>query len=89
MHELGRKYTFEIAAPGEQAQCAAHVEHWDFHWQRMDFYEQPYDITPETELSVPCEYDTTSVSEPVRPGWGTRNEMCLATWYVTVPRQHE
>jgi hypothetical protein len=25
------------------------------------------------------------VTEPVSPGWGTRNEMCLATLMVALP----
>lgn len=86
MHALGRKYELTITQPGDEAQCAARVDHWDFHWQRMYFYKQPYIITGDTELSVTCEYDTTSVNEPVRPGWGTRNEMCLATLFFAVPR---
>jgi len=34
---------------------------------------------------VTCDYDTSSVDAPVRPGWGTGNEMCLATLFFTVP----
>jgi hypothetical protein len=34
---------------------------------------------------VTCDYDTRSVKDPVLPGWGTSNEMCLATLYFTAP----
>ncbi len=36
-------------------------------------------------FNVTCDYDTTSVTAPVQPGWGTSNEMCLATLYFTAP----
>ena len=32
-----------------------------------------------------CEFDTSADKEPITPGWGTQNEMCLATLYMTVP----
>jgi hypothetical protein len=86
MHELGRTYNMRITQPGEEAACSAQIDHWNFHWQRMYFYEQPYNLTGDTRIAVDCEYDTTSVNEPVMPGWGTSNEMCLATLFLTVPR---
>jgi hypothetical protein len=51
----------------------------------MYFYAQPLLLTPRSRLEVTCDYDTSSVTEPVLPGWGTRNEMCLATLYFTAP----
>jgi hypothetical protein len=85
MHELGRKYEMTLTTPGASAQCAAKVERWDFDWQRMYFYASPLTIKPDTELSVTCDYDTSSKTEPVKPGWGTRNEMCLATLMFSLP----
>jgi hypothetical protein len=61
------------------------VQHWDFHWQRMYFYQEPLTVTQDSRISVTCDYDTSDVKTPVKPGWGTRNEMCLATLYFTVP----
>ena len=88
MHALGRTYKMTITQPGAGEACAAQVDHWDFHWQRMYFYEKPYELTRDTQLAVDCEYDTTSVTAPVQPGWGTSNEMCLATLFLTVPSEH-
>jgi mono/diheme cytochrome c family protein len=85
MHQLGRKYHMIIADPAEAPACAVDIQSWDFHWQRMYFYEQPRTIRSDSSVSVSCDYDTSSVTEPVLPGWGTRNEMCLATLYLTVP----
>jgi hypothetical protein len=87
MHALGRKYELTIAQNDQAAECAAKIERWDFHWQRMYFYQEPYVITPSTTFSVSCDYDTSSVSQPVRPGWGTGNEMCLATLFLGVDKE--
>ena len=85
MHQLGRRYQFRVTSANANA-CAADVQNWDFHWQRMYFYDQPPALTAaQTEFTVTCDYDTTGVSEPVLPGWGTSNEMCLATLYFSAP----
>ena len=71
---------------GAQASCGADVQQWDFHWQRMYFYQTPIVITPTTRFEVTCDFDTSERTTPVLPGWGTQNEMCLATLYFTAPR---
>lgn len=84
MHELGRKYRMSLVDGAEKA-CGVDVQDWDFHWQRMYFYEQPIQLDSSTSIEVTCDFDTSSKSQPVLPGWGTQNEMCLATLFVTVP----
>jgi hypothetical protein len=84
MHELGHKYRMTVHQ-GDVPHCAADVQSWDFHWQRLYFYEEPYALTNATTLEVTCDFDTSARTEPVLPGWGTQNEMCLATLYLTVP----
>jgi hypothetical protein len=76
MHAYGRAMRFEIA-DSEQTECAADVPRWDFNWQLQYFYEQPRTLGLDDVLRVRCEFDTTAADEPVRPGWGTYNEMCL------------
>jgi hypothetical protein len=85
MHGLGRRYEFDVQNGTPASGCAARIDDWNFHWQRMYFYQTPYRLTPDSEIQVTCDYDTRSVTEPVLPGWGTENEMCLATLYVTIP----
>lgn len=84
MHELGHKYRMNLVNGGTEA-CGIDVQSWDFHWQRMYFYEQPIPLTEQDAIQVTCDFDTSSKSSPVLPGWGTQNEMCLATLFVTVP----
>jgi hypothetical protein len=85
MHGLGRRYEFDVQNGTAASGCAARIDDWNFHWQRMYFYQTPYPLKPDSEIQVTCDYDTTSVSDPVLPGWGTENEMCLATLYITIP----
>jgi len=84
MHQLGRKYRMNIGRDAEQT-CGVDVQSWDFHWQRMYFYENPIPIGESTDIQVTCDFDTSERSNPVLPGWGTQNEMCLATLYITAP----
>ncbi len=84
MHQRGRKYRMNLGT-GSDLGCAMDVQSWDFHWQRMYFYSQPLPITSSSNLEVTCDYDTTGDTAPVLPGWGTRNEMCLATMYFSIP----
>jgi mono/diheme cytochrome c family protein len=84
MHELGRKYRMNLI-DGDAQSCGIDVQSWDFHWQRMYFYDKPIALDPQQAVQVTCDFDTSSKSEPVLPGWGTQNEMCLATLFVTVP----
>jgi Copper type II ascorbate-dependent monooxygenase, C-terminal domain len=83
MHELGR--TFQMSVTGSAERCGIEIPSWDFHWQRMYFYDEPLSLAATDSLQVTCDFDTSSRSEPVLPGWGTQNEMCAAIVYVTAP----
>lgn len=85
MHERGRRYELAVGASAEDATCAAEIRRWDFHWQHLYFYSDPFDLSADSGIQVTCDYDTSNDTEPVLPGWGTRNEMCLAVLYLTVP----
>lgn len=85
MHERGRRYELAVGTSAEDATCAAEIRRWDFHWQHLYFYSDPFDLTADSGVQVTCDYDTSNDTEPVLPGWGTRNEMCLAVLYLTVP----
>ncbi|HET6582382.1 MAG TPA: hypothetical protein VFG69_03020, partial [Nannocystaceae bacterium] len=80
MHERGTKMRMDIV--GDHAACATEVPHWDFHWERMYFYDEPMRVDASDTLQVTCTYDTRDATEPVSPGWGTQNEMCLMGLFV-------
>ena len=84
MHGRGLRQFLNIG-PANASSCAAHLENWSFHWQEFYYYKTPIAITPDTQLSVTCEYDTSADTMAVLPGWGTRNEMCLTVLMVAMP----
>ena len=84
MHGRGVSQQLRLGPANDMA-CAANLAHWDFHWQEFYFYKTRPQITPDTAIEVTCEYNTMTDVEPVLPGWGTRNEMCLAVMMVALP----
>ncbi len=84
MHERGRAMQVYVARPGEQ-QCLVEVPAWDFEWQRMYFFDEAVALESSDQLRVWCHYDTSRDDEPITPGWGTQNEMCLPGLLVTYP----
>jgi hypothetical protein len=86
MHQRGRKWELRLgnAGAGDKS-CIGKVDAWDFHWQRGYFYQTPPRIDASSEMQLTCQYDTSTDKEPVLPGWGTRNEMCLAVLMVALP----
>src|SRR5262249_25651767 len=85
MHGRGLRQVLRLGPAGGDLACAAHLESWSFHWQEFYFYQTMPKITPTTQVQVTCEYDTSQDTTPVLPGWGTRNEMCLAVLMVALP----
>jgi hypothetical protein len=86
MHQRGRKSELRLFGPGNQDICAARVEDWNFHWQKSYFYRGPRPtLTPDSQIQLTCDYDTSQDHAPVLPGWGTRNEMCLDILMVALP----
>ncbi|HET6147573.1 MAG TPA: hypothetical protein VFH68_08570 [Polyangia bacterium] len=86
MHGRGVRQMLKIG-PAASPACAAHLENWNFHWQEFYFYKTPIAIGPDSQVQLTCEYDTSADTMPVLPGWGTRNEMCMAIMMVALPPQ--
>jgi len=84
MHGHARRYELAIGSPPAAA-CALDIPGWDVHWQRLYFYAAPKPIGAGTLLGATCDYDTSSDTEPVAPGWGVANEMCATILYFTAP----
>lgn len=81
MHDFGHRIDMWLSGP-DGDECAAEVLQWDFDWQLMYFYDEPLALTGDKTLTVTCDYDTRGATEPVAPGWGTQNEMCLMGLFV-------
>jgi hypothetical protein len=84
MHGRARRYALTLGS-APSASCALDIPAWDVHWQRLYFYAKPTSIGPATRFGATCEYDTSSDTEPVSPGWGAANEMCATILYFTAP----
>jgi hypothetical protein len=85
MHQRGKSLELRIGSAANDMACAARTERWDFHWQKMYFYKTRPRLTATSALQVTCDFDTTADHDPVLPGWGTGNEMCLALMMVALP----
>ncbi len=84
MHGLGR--TAVVSRLDDHgASCLLKIPRWDTSWQLMYFYDQPVPLPAGSQLSVECEYDTTSRHTPTLYGIRTVDEMCFAYFYVTSP----
>ncbi|KIG13706.1 conserved hypothetical protein-putative thiol-disulfide isomerase or thioredoxin [Enhygromyxa salina] len=86
MHAFGTQMKVRVLdEQGQEVGCVGDVQRWDFNWQLYYFMEQPIVLQPGYQIEVTCTYDTTDASEPISPGWGTYNEMCLAGVYLVEP----
>lgn len=85
MHERGRKWRATVVDDAGE-RCLGDVQRWDFAWQLYYFFNDPPILTSTSRVQVTCDYDTRDVTEPITPGWGTQNEMCLAGLFVVPPK---
>lgn len=79
MHRLGTA----LSIRSDRGGCALDIPRWDFDWQMVYFLDQPYESADGEEVELRCTFDTTSVTEEVRWGEGTNDEMCVAFLYVS------
>jgi hypothetical protein len=86
MHTRGLRKQMTLTGPDGVSRCAAKVDRWDFNWQKFYFYKGTLPrITSDSQLGLTCEYTTLADRNPVLPGWGTQNEMCIAILMLALP----
>lgn len=64
--------------------CGIRVDDWAYEWQMNYFFDEPIKAPKGTETTVTCVYDTTATTEPVYPGLGTQEEMCLIGMFLAI-----
>ena len=84
MHERGARQD-ALLRTSEGDVCLAEVNDWDFNWQLMYEYTSPIPLDRRDEIEVTCHWNTSMDKEPIVPGWGTNNEMCLFVMLLTYP----
>jgi len=84
MHGRGRTYELRLRS-GARDECIARVNDWDIHWQGIYWYKTPPVLDASSSLQLTCTYDTRGMVSPVLPGWGSANEMCMATALLALP----
>ena len=70
MHGRGVRQTMSIGPARNALGCASHLENWSFHWQEFYYYKTPIAITPDTQIQVTCEYDTSGDTRRCCPAGG-------------------
>jgi hypothetical protein len=86
MHERGARQN-AVLETSEGDVCLAEVNDWDFNWQLMYEYASPVPLERSDEIEVTCHWDTSMDTNPILPGWGTNNEMCLFVMLLTYPSE--
>lgn len=83
MHNYGVRLEARLLdQKGQERGCVVDVFRWEYQWQLYYFYQQPLVLSKGDAIEVTCIFDTTRATEPVGPGWGTGNEMCLLGVYM-------
>jgi hypothetical protein len=67
---------------GDERQCAARFDHWDFNRQRLFVYEKPLEVQGGDVIRVSCAYTTRGRAVPVGIGERIDDEECLASLFV-------
>ncbi|HEY4185099.1 MAG TPA: hypothetical protein VGP07_08520 [Polyangia bacterium] len=85
MHTLGRVLDLARTRAGQQLQCLAHFGHWDIYDQQLFRAVEPIALAPGDELTLTCEFTTTSRAGDVKMGEDPDDEQCLAHLYLVDP----
>ena len=80
MHQIGSALRASVKT-GDEETCLIDVPRWDFNWQFAYEFETPVSITPDSRVTLECDYDSTDNDQTVYWGDGTQDEMCLLTMF--------
>lgn len=94
MHLHGKSIRVEVEKLDGSKHVIVDIPEWDFHWQQMYFYEEPFEVEYGDKVTLECEWDNRAHAQPVvngrlvepevlRWGEGTLEEMCLNFFYAT------
>jgi hypothetical protein len=78
MHGHGTSITLR-----KSSDCIVDIPRWDYHWQLTYMLQRPVTLGGMEEMQLSCTFDTSNVTQPIRWGEGTLDEMCVVGLYVT------
>ena len=95
MHELGQDGRIDILRGDGSEECVIHYPDWDFAWQGAHQLSRAILLYPEDAVRLSCQWDNSAANQPIIDGeqvtpqdvtWGegTRDEMCLGNFYITL-----
>ena len=82
MHKLGVSLRVTNTR-NDQESCVAYSDRYNFHWQGFAHYTKPVHVVPGDQLRITCTYDTLGRDDVTTWGQGTKDEMCIAFFYMT------
>lgn len=82
MHKTGASLKVS-AIRDHQERCVAHADRYDFHWQGFAHYTTPVSVDRRDNLRITCTYNTLDREDLLTWGQGTKDEMCIAFFYMT------
>lgn len=83
MHSRGVELSV-VAHTDDGDVCLVRTSYWNYHFQRMFFYEEPVTIGIDDTITLTCTWDTSAESEAIQSGPSAWQEMCLAAVYAIV-----
>lgn len=95
MHALGKSGSLAVARADGGQECMLEIPAWDFAWQGAYAFSEPKTLRPGDRIEQACRFDNSPSHQLVQNGkllppvdvdWGegTRDEMCLAAFYMTL-----
>lgn len=95
MHALGSKGSLSVTRADGTKECLLDLPEWDFSWQGAYGFVEPKVVRPGDRIEQACHFDNTAEHQLAHDGmllpptdvdWGegTRDEMCLAAFYLTL-----
>ena len=79
LHRAGRS----VSLQAEPARCLVSAPRYDFDFQRVAFYREPFSLRGGTPLQLECVYDTRDRTRPTSFGETSDDEMCTVFLFVT------
>lgn len=87
MHRIGRDMEVWAELPDKTRKDLIHIDPWDFNWQLQYYLERPLDLPKGSVVKVRAHYDSSKLTDPVKYGEATTDEMCFGFFGIVKKNQ--